>query len=337
MGDDREKAYLQTAQSTECTTAPPLPDADQVSAGDLALDQPLPPADDEHLTAVNPPGQALSTTPQEWTDTATASAAQNIPTSSELSALEKGLRQPINGERAQPLESHIAPSAAEQESPKMADVITAPSAPANAASDASSPEPGVTPLVSRQFDQGALAAEPGSPEGSGDTGLLSNTNEGESITTQAYQAVNRARERVKPKIPEATQVFPSRVGVTESGDRTWRSLEVPSAAATGSTTPATSAAQVPARQTTAQSPSASHAVPAVEPTRYWHTFWRPFQSKTSAHGFADRLAAVTGLQFRVIDQGDATYAVAFAYQKEDERRAHLVHIRTRTGLMVTEE
>ena len=87
-------------------------------------------------------------------------------------------------------------------------------------------------------------------------------------------------------------------------------------------------------QAVAKPSTTSYSVPIVEPTRRWHTFWYAFQRKTSAQGFADRLAAVTGLEFTVIDQGDGTHAVAFAYQEEDERRAHLVHIRARTGLTV---
>jgi hypothetical protein len=168
--------------------------------------------------------------------------------------------------------------------------------------------------------------------------VLSNTTEGERIANEGHQAITRVWERLAARVPNATPAFPSRVRVTESGGRTWRLRETPAAALplVATTTEVEGEAPAPA-QSGADTLSASHSVPVVEPTRRWHTFWHAFQRKTSAQGFADRLAAVTGLEFTVIDQGDGSHAVAFAYQGEDERSAHLVHIRARTGLTVAAE
>ena len=167
--------------------------------------------------------------------------------------------------------------------------------------------------------------------------VLSNTTEGERIASNARQTITRAWERVAARVPAAAPAFPSRVEVTDSGSRTWRLSEVASdpPPAVAATTQADG--EAPAPQAAADTAGAAQMVSAVELRRRWHTFWYAFQRKTSAQGFADRLAAVTGLEFTVIDQGDGSHAVAFAYQEEDERNAHLGRIRARTGLTVAVE
>ena len=167
--------------------------------------------------------------------------------------------------------------------------------------------------------------------------VLSNTTQGERVARDVQQAVTQAWTRLAAKVPAEIQAFPSRVEVTESGSRTWRLSEAPAGARTVSTT-ISAVEDDSAPEASAHNPVNSlDSLTEVERPRRWHTFWGAFQRRSSAQGFADRLAAVTGLEFRVIDRGDGSHAVAFAYENDDERSAHLSHIRASTGLTVAAE
>ena len=67
----------------------------------------------------------------------------------------------------------------------------------------------------------------------------------------------------------------------------------------------------------------------------WQPVWQPFLSELSAKGFAQRLARLTGLDYRVSEAGRGRYEVAVAYSTEDERDAHLARIESVTGLSLS--
>ena len=167
--------------------------------------------------------------------------------------------------------------------------------------------------------------------------VLSNTTQGERVASNVEQAVTHAWTRLAAEVPAEIQAFPSRVEVTESGSRTWRLSEAPAGNRIVSTTIAAVEDDSSSEPSAENSASSLEAVTDVERSARWHTFWHAFQRRSSAQGFADRLAAVTGLEFRVIDRQDGSHAVAFAYQKDEERTAHLIQIRARTGLTVSAE
>ena len=77
--------------------------------------------------------------------------------------------------------------------------------------------------------------------------------------------------------------------------------------------------------------------PPAPPARTWYAFWDPFHSEVSAHGFANRLALLTGLELRVTDDGPGRYRVAFAYAGEPDRRAAIAAIEARAGLRIDRE
>jgi hypothetical protein len=63
-----------------------------------------------------------------------------------------------------------------------------------------------------------------------------------------------------------------------------------------------------------------------------HLFWSPFRSEWSARGFAQRLTSATQVPVEVLHAGPGRYRVAFSYQDETERLAHIERIETITGL-----
>lgn len=68
----------------------------------------------------------------------------------------------------------------------------------------------------------------------------------------------------------------------------------------------------------------------------WHSFWNPFRSEIAANGFAARLTAVTGLDYRVLRLEPGVYQVAFAYADDGERAASIAQIESATGLDLPE-
>mgnify|MGYP001827181392 FL=1 len=65
-----------------------------------------------------------------------------------------------------------------------------------------------------------------------------------------------------------------------------------------------------------------------------HLFWSPFRSEWSAQGFARRLSSATRVPVEVVAAGTGQYRVAFSYQDETERLAHIERIETITGLQL---
>lgn len=65
-----------------------------------------------------------------------------------------------------------------------------------------------------------------------------------------------------------------------------------------------------------------------------HLFWSPFRSQWAAEGFARRLTNSTQIPIEVINAGAGKYRVAFAYQDESERLAHIERIESITGLQL---
>jgi hypothetical protein len=63
-----------------------------------------------------------------------------------------------------------------------------------------------------------------------------------------------------------------------------------------------------------------------------YLFWSPFRSAWSAQGFAQRLSSTTQVPVQVIHAGPGDYRVAFSYQDETQRMAHIERIETITGL-----
>lgn len=61
-------------------------------------------------------------------------------------------------------------------------------------------------------------------------------------------------------------------------------------------------------------------------------FWSPFRSVWAAEGFARRLTSATQVPVEVVDAGPGEYRVAFSYQDDTERLAHINRIETITGL-----
>ena len=69
----------------------------------------------------------------------------------------------------------------------------------------------------------------------------------------------------------------------------------------------------------------------------WHSFWNPFRSEIAANGFAARLTALTGIDYRVVRLEPGAYQVAFAYADDTERAAKIARIEAATGLHLPEE
>ena len=80
------------------------------------------------------------------------------------------------------------------------------------------------------------------------------------------------------------------------------------------------------------SPSAETVSPALESA--WHSVWRPFRSELSARGFAERLANVTGREYRVRRVSPWAYQVELAYANEADKLTALRQIESSTGLGV---
>lgn len=70
---------------------------------------------------------------------------------------------------------------------------------------------------------------------------------------------------------------------------------------------------------------------------HWHSFWNPFRSEIAANGFATRLTAVTGIDYRVVRLKPGSYQVAFAYADDSERASKIAQIEKATGLELPEE
>lgn len=78
--------------------------------------------------------------------------------------------------------------------------------------------------------------------------------------------------------------------------------------------------------------------PAVaDAAPHWHSFWNPFRSEIAANGFAARLRAVTGIDYRVVRLEPGSYQVAFAYSDDGERRSKISQIENATGLNLPED
>ena len=82
--------------------------------------------------------------------------------------------------------------------------------------------------------------------------------------------------------------------------------------------------------------AAAAAEQPVPPDPLWQSVWNPFRSQIAANGFAARLTAVTGIDYRVVRLKPGTYQVAFAYADDSERAAKLAQIETVTGLDLEE-
>ena len=72
----------------------------------------------------------------------------------------------------------------------------------------------------------------------------------------------------------------------------------------------------------------------VETPRYRQIFWRPFRTRISAKGFANRVQEITDLNVEVMERGPTEFVVAFPYGDESERKAGLALIRERTRMEV---
>ena len=66
----------------------------------------------------------------------------------------------------------------------------------------------------------------------------------------------------------------------------------------------------------------------------WHSVWLPFRSELSARGFAERLANVTGREYRVRRVSPWAYQVELAYVGETDKLTALQQIESATGLGV---
>lgn len=64
----------------------------------------------------------------------------------------------------------------------------------------------------------------------------------------------------------------------------------------------------------------------------WATFWRPFNSRGSAQGFADNLAKRTDLEIKVTKNTLGAFVVSYPYTSEEERQLIAQKIREKTGL-----
>lgn len=71
---------------------------------------------------------------------------------------------------------------------------------------------------------------------------------------------------------------------------------------------------------------------AEQPEANWHVFWRPFRSRLSATGFTDRLAQVTGLDYRVVQIEPGSYQVAVSFTDDDDLDQRIATIEAATGL-----
>lgn len=69
----------------------------------------------------------------------------------------------------------------------------------------------------------------------------------------------------------------------------------------------------------------------------WYAVWNPFRSEIAADGFATRLTAVTGIDYRVTKLKPGAYQVAFAYADDSERATKIAQIETATGLELQEQ
>ncbi len=76
------------------------------------------------------------------------------------------------------------------------------------------------------------------------------------------------------------------------------------------------------------------AMPNSDPL--WQSIWNPFRSEIAANGFAARLTAITGIDYRVVRLKPGVYQVAFAYSDDSERTTKLAQIQAETGLDLQE-
>lgn len=83
--------------------------------------------------------------------------------------------------------------------------------------------------------------------------------------------------------------------------------------------------------------AAEPAPPTAPAEPRWHSFWNPFRSEIAASGFAARLTAVTGIDYRVVRVDPGSYQVAFAYVDDRERAAKIARIESATGLRLPED
>jgi len=88
-----------------------------------------------------------------------------------------------------------------------------------------------------------------------------------------------------------------------------------------------------------ESGSAARELAATEsglPERGWHGLWHPFRSEISATRFAERLARMTGREYRVQRLSPWAYQVEFVSLDDADRVATLQDIEQATGLRLVE-
>ncbi|MBT8143747.1 MAG: hypothetical protein KJO55_03540 [Gammaproteobacteria bacterium] len=66
----------------------------------------------------------------------------------------------------------------------------------------------------------------------------------------------------------------------------------------------------------------------------WFAVWHPFHSEYSAQAFADKLAQMTGLDYRVVRSEPTLYEVAMGFNDDEERIANIALIEETTGLRI---
>lgn len=64
----------------------------------------------------------------------------------------------------------------------------------------------------------------------------------------------------------------------------------------------------------------------------WQVFWKPFQLRSSAQGFADKLSSMTAIDIQVRKQVSNGYQVAFLYKDEQDKRQKVQIIEKETGM-----
>ncbi len=64
----------------------------------------------------------------------------------------------------------------------------------------------------------------------------------------------------------------------------------------------------------------------------WQVFWKPFQLRSSAQGFADKLSSMTAIDIQVRKQVSNGYQVAFPYKDEQDKRQKVQIIERETGM-----
>ncbi|CCK80701.1 hypothetical protein [Desulfobacula toluolica] len=69
-------------------------------------------------------------------------------------------------------------------------------------------------------------------------------------------------------------------------------------------------------------------------THEQHIFWGPFQTRTSATGFAEQMEELTGISMAVIDKGGYDFQIAFLYKNEEEKQKNIKLIEEKSHLRI---